>query len=80
MTHDEIFHTVVGVLREYFDDDDLQITPQTVADDVEDWDSISHVNIIVTLEQRFKIKFATSEVEAMKNVGQLVAMIEKKTA
>ena len=79
MTDAEILATIQQLMREYFDEDDLLITPQTTANDVEAWDSMNHLNIIIALEQRFKIKFLTSEVEALHNVGDLVSTISRKT-
>jgi acyl carrier protein len=49
------------------------------ASDVPEWDSLNHINLIVAIEARFKIKFKTSEIESLRNVGHLVEMIEKKT-
>ena len=80
MTDAEILATIQQLMREYFDEDELVITPQTTANDVEAWDSMNHLNIIIALEQRFKIKFLTSEVEALHNVGDLVSTISRKTA
>jgi len=77
MTHDEIFTILTGLMRDYFDDDNLILLPETSADDVEAWDSMNHVNIIVAVEQRFKIRFSTSDVEHLRNVGELVTVIEK---
>ena len=80
MTDAEILAIIQQIMREYFDEDDLVITPQTTANDVEAWDSMNHLNIIIALEQRFKIKFLTSEVEALHNVGDLVSTISRKTS
>ena len=67
-------------MRDVFDDDSITATPQMSAADVKDWDSVNHVTLIVAIEESFGIKFQTSEVEKMKNVGQLVETIEKKSA
>jgi acyl carrier protein len=80
MTDPEILAVIQQIMREYFDDDDLIIEASTTANDVEAWDSMNHLNIIIALEQRFKIKFLTSEVEALHNVGDLVAAIGRKLA
>jgi acyl carrier protein len=80
MTDSDILAVIQQLMREYFDEDDLVITPETTANDVEAWDSMSHLNIIIALEQRFKIKFMTSEVEALHNVGDLVSTISRKVA
>ena len=67
----EIFHDV-------FDDDNIVLTPETTAADVDGWDSVGHLNLIVAIEARMKMKFKTSEVDALHNVGQLVGLIEYK--
>ncbi len=66
------------VLREVFDDDDLVVTDSTTAADVEDWDSLAHVSIIVALEREFGIRFTAAEASEVENVGALRQMIELK--
>jgi acyl carrier protein len=66
------------VFRDVFDDDELTITPETTADDVEDWDSLQHVTLVVNVEAAFGVKFSSLEVAGLKNVGQLVALVEAK--
>ncbi len=60
-------------------DDDVAIGPDTSAADIEEWDSLSHIRLIVALERHFGIKFKNAEVEGLKNVGDLVAVIDAKT-
>ncbi|MHA4875364.1 acyl carrier protein, partial [Enterococcus faecium] len=55
------------------------ITPETTADDVEEWDSLSHIRLIVAVERAFGIKFANAEIESLENVGDLIGAIDKKT-
>ncbi len=66
------------IFREVFDDDDINITPDMTADDVDGWDSLSHVNLIVTIETRFSIRFTQKELLTFKNIGDLMASIESK--
>ena len=80
MTQAEILQAVTEIMREFFDDDELRLTPETTADDVPAWDSLNHVNIIIGIEQRLKIRFLTSEIEGLHNVGELVKVIERKLA
>jgi len=61
-----------------FDDDTLQILPETTANDVDGWDSLSHVNLIVTVETKFGLKFNQKEIVSFKNVGDLLRSIESK--
>ena len=66
------------IFRDLFDDDDLVLTQQTAAKDVKGWDSLKNVKLIVQIEKAFKVRFATGEVVALKDVGELVALIERK--
>lgn len=63
------------LFREVFDDESLVITPETTADDVEGWDSLSHVNLILAVETRFGVKFSKNELSMMRNVGDLLAAV-----
>lgn len=66
------------VFRDIFDDPSLQITESMTADDVEAWDSLTHIDLIVQVEAEFKIKLSTGEVRNLKNVGDFIALIAKK--
>jgi len=79
MTEDDIMAKLTDIFREVFDDDTLVITPETTADDIPRWDSFNHINIIVGTEMRFGLRFQTAEVEALKNVGELVKLIAAKS-
>jgi acyl carrier protein len=65
------------VFRRVFDDASLAVAAETTANDVPGWDSLSHVNLIVAVEQTFKVKFSTKELLALQNVGDLVACIDR---
>lgn len=69
-----------GIFREVFKDDGIQIRPETTANDIEGWDSFSHVTLIVAIETRFNIKFSLKEIMGFKNVGYLMKNIEQKIA
>lgn len=73
-----VLEQIRDIMADVFDVDDLNVTPQTTAKDVEEWDSLSHIRLIVAIEQHFGIKFTTLEVEGFKTVGDLVAAIERK--
>ena len=62
MTREELLTTVAGILRDIFDDDELEVTESTCSDDVEDWDSLSHIQLIVAIEKAFHIKFTSKEI------------------
>ncbi len=80
MTEDEILRQLTEIFRETFGDDTLMLKPQTTAEDIEDWDSFNQINILVATEVRFRIKFQTAETGNLKDVGHLVALIERKLA
>jgi acyl carrier protein len=63
-----------------FDDADIRITPTTTANDIDGWDSLSHVNLIVAVEQGFAIRFSQKEILTFKNVGDLLNCIDRKLA
>jgi len=67
-----------AVFQAVFEDDRITVKPETTADDVDGWDSLSHVTLIVAVEKRFRIRFTEKELLTMKNVGDLVAGIESK--
>jgi len=78
MTDAEILQGLTDLFHDVFGDENLVLTPSTTADDVEDWDSFNHINIVVATEMRFGIKFQTAEVEPLKNIGELLALISRK--
>jgi acyl carrier protein len=75
MTREEIFTALDQVFQEEFDDDTIHVTEKTVADDIEDWDSLEHINLIVAIEKRFHMHFTMGEVTGMKNVGEMVDIL-----
>lgn len=70
--------TLDGVFRQVFDDDTIEITPETTADDVDGWDSLSHVNVILAVESKFRIRFTSKEILGFRNVGDMMKCIEGK--
>lgn len=67
-----------GVFQQVFDDDEIEITPATTAKDVEGWDSMMHVTLMINVEKAFGLKFSSSEVASLQRVGDLVDLIEAK--
>ena len=78
MPRAEILSQITDIMRDVFDEDDLEVSVETSAEDVEEWDSLSHVRLIVAIERKFGFKFKNSEIESLKNVGDLVNMVETK--
>ena len=75
MTHKERLEIVQDIFRDVFDDDSLVITDSTNSDDIEDWDSLEHINLVVAMEKKFNMKFNIKEVGQLQNVGEMVDLI-----
>lgn len=78
MQEKEVYEQLTSMFHDLFDDDSLVLTPTLTAAEVPDWDSFNHINLIVAVESRFKIKFRTAELESMQTVGSLVDVIQAK--
>ena len=78
MERNDILARVQEVFREELELDDLVLSDETTADDVEEWDSLSHVQLVVALKKAFGIKFTSREILSWDNVGDLVDCISKK--
>lgn len=76
----EIFIQLNEIFRDIFDEESLVITPHTTAIDVEGWDSLNHIQLIVEIEKKFKIKFSSKEIFSWKNVGDLAQSIQTKVS
>ena len=68
------------IFQDILDEPDLVLTRESNAQTVEDWDSLAHVNIVTAVERHFKIKFALGELQELKNVGDMVDLIQAKLA
>ncbi|MBR6924282.1 MAG: acyl carrier protein [Oscillospiraceae bacterium] len=79
MEKEAILKKLNEVFREVFDLDDVVVTRNTVADDIEEWDSLEHINLISAVESTFKMKFKMKEVSTMKNVGEMIDIIAERT-
>lgn len=75
MSREEVFEKLNEVFRDVFDDESIVVTDTTTANDIEDWDSLEHINLIVAIENKFQIKFKMNEVTGLKNVGEMVDVI-----
>ena len=78
MEKDLIFERVNKVFQTVFDDETISVNENTTSNDIEDWDSLEHISLIVAIEQEFTIKFSMGEVSNMKNVGEMVNIITSK--
>ena len=75
MTEEKIYEILQDLFSEVLDVEDIVIDAETTADDVEDWNSLSHITLISAVENEFGIRFKMGEVVTMKNVGDMVALI-----
>jgi len=66
------------IFRQVFDDEAITLQRETTSDDIEEWDSLTHMNLVVALELRFKIKFALGELQKLRNVGEMLDLINRK--
>ncbi|WP_218016902.1 acyl carrier protein [Sphingomonas mali] len=78
LTDEEILSRITNVVRDQLDDDELTLTPTTEANSVDGWDSLAHVRIMIAVEEEFGVRFQTSEITSLKNVGGLVALVRSK--
>jgi acyl carrier protein len=78
MQQTEVKGKLNRVFCEVFDDDTIQITEAMTARDIEDWDSLSHVRLIVAVEKAFGVKFTTREAQSLQNVGEFIELIARR--
>jgi acyl carrier protein len=74
----DILAELTPIFREVFDDETIVVSRQSTADDIDAWDSLSHMNMVMAVEIKFKIRFALGELPGLKNVGDLVDLVQKK--
>jgi acyl carrier protein len=77
--NEKIFSELESVFRDIFDREDLKLKPETTAADIEEWDSLAHISLVVAIEKAFKMRFSSAEIQNLKNVGDMVNLIEKKS-
>ena len=75
LSREEVFEEVRKIFRDNFDDEELVIVDETNSKDIEDWDSIEHINLVIAMEKRFGLKFDIREVGKLANVGEMVDLI-----
>ena len=80
MDNKEIVSRLTPIFRDVFNDDALVVSEGMTAADVPTWDSLSNINMIVSVEKAFGVKFSIKDVRALKNVGELLALIKRKAA
>lgn len=75
---EQIVKEVTEIFREVFDDEEIRLTNETTAEDIEDWDSLMHITLITAIEEHFHIRFKLKEVTGLQNVGATIELIEEK--
>ena len=75
MKREAIYEKLNEVFQDVFDDDSITVNAETTADDIEDWDSLEHINLVSAVEKEFGVKFTMAQVVGMKNVGEMVDVI-----
>ena len=78
MSREQVFEILNEIFRNNFDDDSIDLKDDTSSSDIEDWDSLEQINLVVVIQDRFNVKFNIDEVNAMKNVGEMVDFIIEK--
>ncbi|MEG3030546.1 MAG: acyl carrier protein [Oscillospiraceae bacterium] len=77
MTKQAIFDELTVIFRDIFDDEEIQLTEATTAQDIEDWDSLEQINLLVAIEKKFNIKFKIEDVSHLANVGDMASLVAK---
>ena len=77
MSRNESMKKVTEIFHDVFDDESIVLFDSTIADDIEDWDSLSHITLISEIEDAFGIKFSMKDITGMKNVGEMLDILTK---
>jgi len=80
LSEQEIFDSVQEIFRTVFDDDGIVLTREMTADDIEDWDSLEQINLLVAIEKKFSIKFKLDDVKNLPNVGAMLDLVKRMVA
>lgn len=75
MNKEQVMARLTEIFRDVFDDDSIELTESTSAKDIEDWDSLEHINLIAAVEKAFRMRFSMKEVSGMKNVGEMADIV-----
>lgn len=78
MSREDIKNKLTEIFRDVFDDESIELTDTTTADDIDEWDSLEHITLIAAVEKAFKMRFTMKEVSSMKNVGEMMTILEER--
>ena len=74
----QIVNRLTDIFRDVLEEDSLVLRDDLTADQVESWDSLNHIDLIVAVERNFKIRFTTAEITSLRNVGELINLVQRK--
>ena len=78
MDREKIRAKLNGIFQDVFDDESIELTDKTTADDIDGWDSLEHITLISAVEKAFKMRFTMKEVSGMKNVGEMMDILAER--
>ena len=78
MTKEEIIKEVNNIFIDVLDDEDIVISEATTSDDIDDWDSLNHIHLVVAIEKHFKLRFTSQEIQSWNNVGEMILNMKEK--
>jgi len=78
MNREEVLEQITAIFKDVLDNEDVVLKDDTTAADVEDWDSLSHIQLVVAIEKNFKCRFSSKEIQSWNNVGEMVDCILAK--
>lgn len=78
MVKEEILKVVNDIFKDVLDDEDIVITEATTSDDIDDWDSLNHIHLVVAIEKHFKLRFTSQEIQSWNNVGEMILNMKEK--
>ncbi|MFC6267098.1 acyl carrier protein [Frigoriflavimonas asaccharolytica] len=79
MTNEEILAKLSAIFIEELDNEEILLSEETTAEDIEEWDSLSHIHLVVAIEKAFSIRFASAEIQSWNNLGEMINSIAAKT-
>ena len=75
MTRDQILPQLLEIARQVLDEDELVFTAETLFEDIDEWDSLNHIHMVVRMEKKFEIRFDTSRLQSIEKVQDLLDII-----